>query len=1154
MTDAHHLRDVVTAVRVVPPHSLSWLGREMPELAPQLRQAMSAEQAREQLLATLQFQLYHGFYCAGAIVARAAAGPREGDPEGFLDALSAANCGTGRWQPGWEVRDIRGSSLTATRDGLTVQAPLEDCRASAASPVPGGPVALRFPKESDRRSPGFYMAFGDVEFEPAAPGDVVRVYWHVRADGAPRLVRLLTSFLNDARLPFLLKVVDHPDRYLRCDAGVLYLRSGEWARAAATVARVHAAVRGALRDVTSPFTKRLARGLAVAEEPLTGESFGMHRCRLLADGLIGGAEQGIDRIEARLEIVRDRFAEEGVDLDAAHLNPGSSASYELALGAARRDRPPRAPAHENQAGVVRWQAAAQAIGARLCAQAFWHDGRCSWIGADPSAAPAFPGALPAPASSALGPTVYSGTAGVALFLAELARAGGDRDVRRTALGAARHALRHADRAPLEQRLGLYTGSLGVALAGARAGALLDDDECVAGARTLVRTCLRTRSAEREFDLLAGDAGAIVALLALAELLQDPGLLDEAATLGDELLAAADHEGDALCWQSRTWPDAPALTGLSHGAAGAGWALVELYGATGDVRWSEAAAAAFAYERRWFDGQVCNWRDLRPLPGNVPFMAAWCHGAPGIALSRLRAAELLDDPRLSDEAAAALQTTRETVQSSVRHGIDDFSLCHGLAGNADVLLLAARFGAAEEATATAAAVGDFGLDAYVDAGRPWACGTPGGEAPGLMMGLSGIGLFYLRLADPAVLTPLLPLPAWLAVTAPIARDVTVVPRPAESSASVVAVDSRLDDERLAAIVRAAMRTHGFALESSELDAAASARWHVGLALRDRMLRARLPEFADAVDYLSLPDVDPHLWNSLPFMLAFGHEQALVLAAVADVDPSARGELAEVCAVFSALLSVFDYVVDERPYSEAVFDVEGAAVAGLFSPAGADETLAATYARTPDLPVRLVCVLFSVLARSLRAHVQTADPGASAAVEEVTKRLFAAERRSTLGQATTLPELRALAQASREKSVLPFIAMMRIVGLVAPDPEPEGALQRAAALGMAICLADDLVDVLDDLRRGAPSPVVLAIAERLAARGLSVATDEDIVEVVRGVAGELVDLLASSALGEGAEGAVAAFARLSVARWVGWSEDDAAWRRRPPVPATAAPAAC
>ena len=42
----------------------------------------------------------------------------------------------------------------------------------------------------------------------------------------------------------------------------------------------------------------------------------------------------------------------------------------------------------------------------------------------------------------------------------------------------------------------------------------------------------------------------------------------------------------------------------------------------------------------------------------------------------------------------------------------------------------------------------GIERYAKRGHPWPCGM-NGETPNLMLGLAGIGYFYLRLAIPAI---------------------------------------------------------------------------------------------------------------------------------------------------------------------------------------------------------------------------------------------------------------------------------------------------------------------------------------------------------------------------------------------------------------------
>jgi lantibiotic modifying enzyme len=99
---------------------------------------------------------------------------------------------------------------------------------------------------------------------------------------------------------------------------------------------------------------------------------------------------------------------------------------------------------------------------------------------------------------------------------------------------------------------------------------------------------------------------------------------------------------------------------------------------------------------------------------------------------------------------ALQTTADAVDDAVRRGTANFSLCHGLAGNADVLLSGAEAlpSLAPRARRLAEAVGVAGIERYAR-DHDWPCGAGGGETPGLMLGLAGIGHFFLRLHSPDI---------------------------------------------------------------------------------------------------------------------------------------------------------------------------------------------------------------------------------------------------------------------------------------------------------------------------------------------------------------------------------------------------------------------
>ncbi len=155
------------------------------------------------------------------------------------------------------------------------------------------------------------------------------MYWHIAASGAPALVRALTSRLNAETVPFRLKVANHPIRFDRCDAAVLYLPIEAFEGVRAMLAHVAVTMASRLRPRTPAFTLALAPGVGLAESPATGESFGEHRCRLLADGIVGADERGVAPRSSRVDAVIESLAENGVKIDAPYLEPSLDGLHAL---------------------------------------------------------------------------------------------------------------------------------------------------------------------------------------------------------------------------------------------------------------------------------------------------------------------------------------------------------------------------------------------------------------------------------------------------------------------------------------------------------------------------------------------------------------------------------------------------------------------------------------------------------------------------------------------------------------------------------------------------------------------------------------------------------------------------------------------------------
>jgi hypothetical protein len=136
---------------------------------------------------------------------------------------------------------------------------------------------------------------------------MLRAYWNCPAEFAPELVARVTRDLESRRLPYLMKCPAAPELYDRADAVVVYLDSGSWRVATASLAASHQEVMGSLRLASPPLTLRLGVGVAAAEDPGDGRSFGQSRAMAVAHGLIRATAAGHSDDAAITEVVIGGF-------------------------------------------------------------------------------------------------------------------------------------------------------------------------------------------------------------------------------------------------------------------------------------------------------------------------------------------------------------------------------------------------------------------------------------------------------------------------------------------------------------------------------------------------------------------------------------------------------------------------------------------------------------------------------------------------------------------------------------------------------------------------------------------------------------------------------------------------------------------------------
>ncbi|WP_217995132.1 T3SS effector HopA1 family protein, partial [Methylogaea oryzae] len=248
-------------------------------------------------------------------------------PQAWLAQLMSANSTQDRWDPAWSIYQQGGDGRLLVQKGERSRAAVIGEYATNKPPgVPpqvGDQVSLRVCPGSSDMQQGFYFAFGATLSDQFDDYSLLRFYFNLQAEGAAEWLRAVSSRFNHYAVPFRYKTLADPCAYTRADAAVLYVAKRYYAIAAALVAAIAEPLQACLRPETPMFCHALRPGIGLAEEPGTGESFGMHRCRLVAEGVIDAWLAGSQAVDARLEAVRQRFAANGIRLDAPYLNAQS---------------------------------------------------------------------------------------------------------------------------------------------------------------------------------------------------------------------------------------------------------------------------------------------------------------------------------------------------------------------------------------------------------------------------------------------------------------------------------------------------------------------------------------------------------------------------------------------------------------------------------------------------------------------------------------------------------------------------------------------------------------------------------------------------------------------------------------------------------------
>ena len=392
------------------------------------------------------------------------------------------------------------------------------------------------------------------------------------------------------------------------------------------------------------------------------------------------------------------------------------------------------------------------IGCKLAKEAIWHDNKCNWL----AQAPMDVYGSKRLGNKGIGLNYYSGSAGILEFFTLLSSKFQDAVFIETIEGIVENSFDNLD--SLEFDMNFHFGKWGVLMSVLKASRQLSNTKWSKKAKSKADKILNEPLEKYKSEKLNGVSGLVPSLITMNHFFNEDIYIDKLQEIGNYILSSAEKDSDYWSWDSDL--NNSALTGFGHGASGIAFALFQLSEVLQNDDYKEAALKALKFEDYHFHQREGNWKDLRHT--NAPSMIAWCHGAAGIALSRLKAFCITNSPYHGEMTHTALETSMRYLNRSLDKDrrFLDYSLCHGIGGIADILLLAGRVLNEDMYIKTAIKAADFGYYHFTNKDLDWKGGlkNPANGRPlyhpSLILGSAGVGYFYLRMIDnqiPSVLT-------------------------------------------------------------------------------------------------------------------------------------------------------------------------------------------------------------------------------------------------------------------------------------------------------------------------------------------------------------------------------------------------------------------
>lgn len=677
------------------------------------------------LTRTLADRLYTTYYCRQKSLLNLSTPDTD-----LLPLLQQANTSKGDISRKWLITKVEQNNLyIVTRSNVIRHVYKDGLVLPHETLKKGSYVDLKTYKEDFTSQAGFYYFIGDTLGNFCCDTSITRLYLNIQPNYAPQWVHELTTQFNYYQIPFQGKILRFKNSYNRVETSVLYIPRVYINQAISLVHTINNNLGGLDAD-TPILTYPIDNGISIAENPPKGESYGYHRMSILADAIARSWHNNQFSPLDLMHSVSLGFSYSGLDVKKPWLN-SRSADYKILS----RTYSERKTKHSNSSIYLE---AAEKIANQLIRDAIWDKDSCSWLDWHIANKPTDTRRI----KTTLSYPVYDGTAGIALFMAYLYTETGNAIYKSVAAAANNHAMCNLESI---KNIGFYSGLSGLLYTQATLMCLGIIPKNIKALLRIIDQIKNAILEDHDTDIINGRAGAILALIKVNKFFPEISFqaLQCARNLANQLISLARIEPNGCSWQILISGKKMPLLGLSHGTSGIAKALYKLAIITKNTQYKETALKGIEFELHHFDSTHSNWPDWRnantsPGESEHTFMCAWCHGAPGSALAL---SYFLKD---NDKAFVITQKAIETIQKSLSNNLHSNScLCHGTAGNAEILLELARIMDRPDLAEFARTNLKKHIELHYET-LTWPTDAPdNGYYLGLMTGIAGVGYAYLR---------------------------------------------------------------------------------------------------------------------------------------------------------------------------------------------------------------------------------------------------------------------------------------------------------------------------------------------------------------------------------------------------------------------------